>query len=70
VPDPPKRRPARPGGNIGDDHADLAAMVIVLPNRSVNRDLHFPISAGVTGTSALYRSAAQSLSLSPVHREP
>jgi hypothetical protein len=54
----------------GDDDIDVAAMVIVLRNRRVNRTSRLVISPGAAGISAISRSAARCARLHPVHREP
>jgi hypothetical protein len=58
------------GPVTNDDDADLAAMVIVLRNRKVNRISRLVTSPCAAGISAISHSTAQGARLHPVHREP
>ena len=53
-----------------EDGIDVAAMVIVLRNRRVNRTSRLATSPSAAGTSAISRSTARCARLHPVHREP
>ena len=63
-----RRVTACPVTNSGDP--DLAAMVIVLRNRRVNRISRLVTSPCAAGISAIPRSTARCARLHPVHREP
>jgi len=63
-----RRVAARPVTN--GDNTGLAAMVIVLRNRRVNRTSRLVTSACAAGISAISRLAPQGARLHPVHREP
>jgi len=63
-----RRVAARPVTN--GDNTGLAAMVIVLRNRRVNRTSRLATSPCAAGISAISRSTPQGARLHPVHREP
>jgi hypothetical protein len=55
---------------MDDGDTGLAAMVIVVPNRTVNRTSRLVICRCAAGIFAISCAAAQSSHLHPVHREP
>ena len=58
------------GPVTGEDGIDVAAMVIVLRNRRVNRISRLLTSPCAAGIFAILRSTARCVRLHPVHREP
>jgi hypothetical protein len=55
---------------MDDCGAGLAAMVIVVPNRTVNRISRLVTSRCAAGVFAIPGSTARCARLHPIHREP